>query len=68
MARDAAVELAPGVVRIPTVGSANVNSFAIVADDGSVTLVDCGLRRAPARIVAGLRRSGAIRATSGGSC
>ena len=25
-------------------------------DDGSVTLVDCGLKRAPARIVAGLRR------------
>jgi len=58
MARAAAVELAPGVVRIPTVGSANVNSFAIVADDGSVTLVDCGLRRAPARIVAGLRAVG----------
>ena len=58
MARPAAIELAPGVVRIPTVGSANVNSFAVVDDDGSVTLVDCGLKRAPARIVAGLRAVG----------
>ena len=43
MARVPAVEVAPGVVRIPTVGAANTNSFALVDDDGSVTLVDCGL-------------------------
>jgi glyoxylase-like metal-dependent hydrolase (beta-lactamase superfamily II) len=58
MARVPAVEVAPGVVRIPTVGAANTNSFALVDDDGSVTLVDCGLKRAPTRIVAGLRAIG----------
>ena len=58
MARVPAVELAPGVVRIPTIGAASTNSFAFVDDDGSVTLVDCGLKRAPARIVAGLRAIG----------
>jgi hypothetical protein len=53
VARNPAVVLAPGVVRIPTVGTASTNSFAFVDDAGSVTLVDCGLKRAPARIVAG---------------
>ena len=53
MARNPAVVLAPGVVRIPTVGTASTNSFAFVDDAGSVILVDCGLKRAPARIVAG---------------
>lgn len=58
MARSPAVQLAPGVWRIPTVGRAAVNSFAFVDDDGSVTLVDCGLKKAPARIVAGLAAIG----------
>jgi len=58
VARSPAVELAPGVVRIPTLGAASINSFAFVEDDGSVTLVDCGLKRAPGRIVAGLRAIG----------
>ncbi|MGW4294932.1 MBL fold metallo-hydrolase [Micromonospora chersina] len=58
MARTAAVPLAPGVWRIPTVGRAMVNSYAFVDDDGSVTLVDCGVRRAPARIVRGLAAIG----------
>lgn len=49
MAHVCAVGVAPGVVRIPTVGAANTNSFALVDDDGSVTLVDCGLKRAPRR-------------------
>jgi glyoxylase-like metal-dependent hydrolase (beta-lactamase superfamily II) len=53
-----AVELAPGVWRIPTAGRDLINSFALVQDDGSVTLVDCGLKRAPARIVAGLAAIG----------
>jgi len=47
------VLLAPGVYRIPTMGDF-INSFAFVDDDGQVTLVDCGLRRAPRRIVEGL--------------
>ncbi|PWU51596.1 MBL fold metallo-hydrolase [Micromonospora globispora] len=58
MARSAAVPLAPGVWRIPTVGRALVNSYAFVDDDGAVTLVDCGLKRAPARIVRGLAAIG----------
>lgn len=47
------VMLAPGVYRIPTLGDF-INSFAFVDADGQVTLVDCGISRAPARIVAGL--------------
>jgi glyoxylase-like metal-dependent hydrolase (beta-lactamase superfamily II) len=58
MVRVPAVELAPGVVRIPTVGAASINTYAVVDDDGGVTLVDCGLKSAPARIVAGLRAIG----------
>jgi len=58
MSTTPAVELAPGVWRIPTAGRDLVNSFALVQDDGSVTLVDCGLKRAPARIVAGLEAIG----------
>ena len=58
MARSPAIQLAPGVWRIPTLGRAAVNSFAFVDADGSVTLVDCGLARAPARIVAGLAAIG----------
>ncbi len=52
-----AIVLAPGVVRIPTLGDF-INSFAFTDSDGSVTLVDCGLGRAPARIVAGLAHIG----------
>jgi glyoxylase-like metal-dependent hydrolase (beta-lactamase superfamily II) len=53
-----AISLAPGVWRIPTIGRSAVNSFAFVNDDGTVTLVDCGLKKAPARIVAGLAAIG----------
>ncbi len=49
--------LAPGVFRIPTMRDF-INSFAFVDDDGQVTLVDCGLRKAPPRIVAGLAAIG----------
>ena len=58
MASTPAIELAPGVFRIPTAGKNLINSFALVQDDGSVTLVDTGLKRAPARIVAGLAAIG----------
>lgn len=47
------VPLAPGVFRIPTMGD-YINSFAFVDADGQVCLVDCGLKRAPRRIVAAL--------------
>jgi glyoxylase-like metal-dependent hydrolase (beta-lactamase superfamily II) len=46
------------VFRIPTAAKDFINSFALVQDDGSVTLVDTGLKRAPARIVAGLAAIG----------
>jgi len=58
MATMPAVPLAPGIFRIPTAGKDLINSFALVQDDGSVTLVDTGLKRAPARIVAGLASIG----------
>jgi glyoxylase-like metal-dependent hydrolase (beta-lactamase superfamily II) len=53
-----AVVVAPNVFRIPTIGAAAVNSYALVDDDGSVTLVDCGVTKAPPRIVAGLAAIG----------
>lgn len=52
------VLLAPGVYRIPTLGD-YINSFAFRDADGQVTLVDCGLKRAPARIVEALAGIGA---------
>jgi glyoxylase-like metal-dependent hydrolase (beta-lactamase superfamily II) len=58
MATPPAVTLAPGIFRIPTAGKDLINSFALVQDDGSVTLVDTGLKRAPGRIVAGLAAIG----------
>jgi glyoxylase-like metal-dependent hydrolase (beta-lactamase superfamily II) len=47
------------VWRIPTARDDLVNSFAFVADDGQVTLVDAGTKRAPKRIIAGLEHLGA---------
>jgi glyoxylase-like metal-dependent hydrolase (beta-lactamase superfamily II) len=58
VSRPAVVPLAPGVWRLPTLGKDFVNSFVLVDDDGSVTLVDCGLKKAPPRIVAGLAALG----------
>jgi glyoxylase-like metal-dependent hydrolase (beta-lactamase superfamily II) len=58
MAHPPATEIAPGVFRIPTIGSWATNTFALADDDGSVTLVDCGLKSAPPRIVAGLAAIG----------
>ncbi len=48
------VELAPGVWRIPTFGSSAINSFAIADDDGTVTLVDAGLKGATKRLLRSL--------------
>lgn len=53
----AIVGMAPSVYRIPTLGD-YINTFVFVDEDGSVTLVDCGLSRAPAKIVAGLAQIG----------
>jgi glyoxylase-like metal-dependent hydrolase (beta-lactamase superfamily II) len=57
VSRPPAIALADGVYRIPTMGDF-INSFAFVDADGSVTLVDCGLKRAPKKIVAGLAAIG----------
>ncbi len=58
MARPAAIRLTGTAWRIPTLAFDLVNTFAFVHDDGQVTLVDCGVKRAPARIVAGLAAMG----------
>lgn len=52
-----AVLLAPGVYRIPTMRDF-INSYAFIDDDGQVTLVDAGLKRAPKKIVEGLASIG----------
>lgn len=57
--RRRAVALAPGVWRIPTTIGDLVNSYALVDDDRTVTLVDVGLRRGFRRIRAGLAAIGA---------
>ena len=61
MAKGAAVRLAEGVWRIPTAPGDMINSFALAGADGGVTIVDAGLRLAPARkrLVAGLAAIGA---------
>jgi glyoxylase-like metal-dependent hydrolase (beta-lactamase superfamily II) len=58
MATSAAVSLAPGVWRIPTVRWDLVNTFAVRDDDGQLTLVDAGLGSAPKRILAALKQLG----------
>ena len=44
MARTPAIELVPGLFRIPTAPADFLNSFAFLDDDGQVTLVDTGMR------------------------
>lgn len=53
-----AVQLATGVWRIPTTPFDLVNSFLLADDDGSLTLVDAGLKRADKRILAALAELG----------
>lgn len=45
------VELAPGIHRVPTAPRAAVNSFLFEEPDGSLTLLDAGLKRAPKRLL-----------------
>lgn len=52
-----AVQVGERVYRFPTLGD-YVNTMAIVQDDGSVTLIDCGTKKAPAHIVKGLAAIG----------
>ncbi len=53
-----AVPIATGVWRIPTLGRSAINSFAFEDDDGSVTLVDAGLRGATGGLVRALASIG----------
>lgn len=53
-----AVQLAPGILRIPIVRLDGVNVYAFLEDDGSVTLVDAGMRGSSARIHAALAEAG----------
>jgi glyoxylase-like metal-dependent hydrolase (beta-lactamase superfamily II) len=53
-AMHAPVELAKGVWRIPTLGANLINSFAFENEDGTLGLVDAGLKGAPKRLVAAL--------------
>ena len=61
MAKEAAVRLADGVWRIPTVPGDMINSFALAGSDGGVTVIDAGLRLplARKRLTAGLAAIGA---------
>jgi glyoxylase-like metal-dependent hydrolase (beta-lactamase superfamily II) len=52
------VQLAPGILRIPTVRLDAVNTYALLEDDGSVTLVDAGVKGSSARIHAALAEVG----------
>jgi glyoxylase-like metal-dependent hydrolase (beta-lactamase superfamily II) len=54
----APVPLAPGVWRIPTLGKNLINSFAFVDKDGTVALIDAGLKGASKKLVAGLSEIG----------
>ncbi|HET8604367.1 MAG TPA: MBL fold metallo-hydrolase [Marmoricola sp.] len=58
MAKTPVVQLAANLWRIPTAPASFVNSYVFVEDDGSVTLVDTGVKKAPPRIVAGLAAIG----------
>jgi glyoxylase-like metal-dependent hydrolase (beta-lactamase superfamily II) len=52
------VPLGPGVWRLPTLGRDLINSFAFEDIDGSLTLVDAGLRGATRRLLAALAEMG----------
>ena len=53
-----AIEVAPGIYRIPTLPLNALNSFVLVEADGSVTLIDTGFRSSPRRIWAALAELG----------
>ncbi len=53
-----AVQLADGVWRLPTAPAALVNCFLIADDDGTLTLVDAGLKGAERKVIAALAELG----------
>ena len=54
----AAVQLADGVWRVPTVPGDLINSYLLADDDGSLTLVDTGLKNAPKAVLKALAQLG----------
>jgi glyoxylase-like metal-dependent hydrolase (beta-lactamase superfamily II) len=54
----AAVQLADGVWRVPTVPGDLINSFLLADGDGTLTLVDAGLKRAKKPVLAALASLG----------
>lgn len=52
-----AVEISRNIYRLPTLG-AFINSYALVNEDSSVTLIDCGLKGSSKKLVADLARIG----------
>jgi len=54
----AAVLIADGVWRVPTAPADLVNSYLLADDDGSLTLVDAGLKRAHTKILSALAALG----------
>jgi glyoxylase-like metal-dependent hydrolase (beta-lactamase superfamily II) len=57
MAKALAVQLAPGVWRIPLLGD-YVNGFMLRDDDGQVTLIDMGVASSGKKVIAALRSVG----------
>src|SRR3954470_12634253 len=57
MAKAPAVQLAPGVWRIPLIGDF-VNGFMLRDDDGQVTLIDMGVASSGKKVIAALRSIG----------
>ncbi|MEY9860082.1 glyoxylase-like metal-dependent hydrolase (beta-lactamase superfamily II) [Catenulispora sp. GAS73] len=58
MSKEAAIRIAPNVWRIPAARFDFVNIYALVDDDGQVTLVDTGFKSGPAKAAAGLAAMG----------
>lgn len=58
MSASAAYQITPSVWRIPCAPFDFVNSYALVDDDGRVTLVDTGMKSSVKRIRAGLAQMG----------
>ena len=58
MSKEAAIRIAPNVWRIPAARFDFVNIYALVDEDGQVTLVDTGFKSGPAKAAAGLAAMG----------
>ena len=52
-----AIKIAKNIYRLPTLGSF-INSYALINDDSSITLVDCGLKGSSKKLIKDLARIG----------